>query len=177
MSAIALDSARFFPTGTRRVPARGLTGTHVSDGPPVTAKSLTFTWRGRLPVIAQHRVPDETNEITQVRELLDPVGPARTVITAEAAHAQHDTAEYIAGERGADYLPMVKGNRPALQRAVFDKVNADCGTEPDHAASRHPHKLSRPEVYRIPSRPANAAVRARRPSPASWRLRCTASGL
>jgi len=120
-----------------------------------------------LPVIAQHRVPDETNEITQVRELLDPVGPARTVITAEAAH----------GERGADYLPMVKGNRPALQRAVFDKVNADCGTEPDHAASRHPHKLSRPEVYRIPSRPANAAVRARRPSPASWRLRCTASGL
>ena len=42
-------------------------------------------------VIAQHRVPDETNEITQVRELLDPVGLARTVITADAAHAQDDT--------------------------------------------------------------------------------------
>jgi predicted transposase YbfD/YdcC len=50
-------------------------------------------------VIAQHRVPDETNEITQVRELLDRVGLARTVITADAAHAQRDTAEYIAGER------------------------------------------------------------------------------
>ena len=33
---------------------------------------------GDGPVIARHRVPDETNEITQVREPLDPVaGPGR----------------------------------------------------------------------------------------------------
>jgi len=34
---------------------------------------------------------------------------------------------------------MVKGNRPALQRAVFDKISAACGTEPDHAAIQYGH--------------------------------------
>jgi DDE_Tnp_1-associated/Transposase DDE domain len=58
-------------------------------------------------VIAQHRIPDDTNEITQVRELLDPVDLTDTVITADAAHAQHDTAAYIAGEKEADYLLTV----------------------------------------------------------------------
>jgi Transposase DDE domain len=42
-------------------------------------------------IIAQHRTPDDTNEITQVRELLDPVGLSGAVVTADAAHAQHDT--------------------------------------------------------------------------------------
>ena len=51
-------------------------------------------------VIAQHRIPDDTNEITQVRDLLDPVDLTGAVITADAAHAQHDTAAYIAGENG-----------------------------------------------------------------------------
>ncbi len=55
-------------------------------------------------IIAQHRIPDDTNEITQVRELLDPVDLTGVVVTADAAHAQHDTAEYIGGERESDYL-------------------------------------------------------------------------
>jgi predicted transposase YbfD/YdcC len=83
-------------------------------------------------MIAQHRIPDDTNEITQVRELLDPVDLTGTVVTADAAHAQHDTAEYIAGERHADYLLAVKGNQPGLQRAIYDTINAACGTAPDH---------------------------------------------
>ena len=45
------------------------------------------------------------------------------------------TAEYIAGERQADYLLTVKGNQPGLQRAVYDKVRADCGTEPHHVTT------------------------------------------
>ena len=82
-------------------------------------------------MIGQHRIPDDTNEITQVRELLDAVDLG-CVVTADAAHAQHDTAEYIAGEREADYALTVKGNQPGLQRAIYDKVTADCGTAPDH---------------------------------------------
>ena len=69
-------------------------------------------------VIAQHRIPDDTNEITQVRELLDPVDLTDTVITADAAHAQHDTAAYIAGEKEADYLLTVKASQPGLQREI-----------------------------------------------------------
>ena len=81
-------------------------------------------------IIAQHRIPDDTNEITQVRELLDPVDLTGAVVTADAAHAQHDTAEYIAGEREGDYLLQVKGNQPSLQHAIYDKINAGCGPAP-----------------------------------------------
>jgi predicted transposase YbfD/YdcC len=90
-------------------------------------------------MIAQHRIPDDTNEITQIRELLDPVDLTGAVITADAAHAQHDTAEYVAGERGSDYLLQVKGNQPGLQRAIYDKVSAECGTAPDHVRLDYGH--------------------------------------
>jgi predicted transposase YbfD/YdcC len=90
-------------------------------------------------IIGQHQIPDETNEITQVRELLDPIDLAGAVVTADAAHAQHDTAGYIAGERDSDYLLAVKGNQPGLQRAIYEKINAGCGTAPDHVSLDYGH--------------------------------------
>ena len=70
-------------------------------------------------VIAQHAIPEDTNEITQVRQLLDPVGLDGAVVTADAAHAQRETAAYLAGPedqggRGADYFLIVKANVPTL---------------------------------------------------------------
>jgi hypothetical protein len=64
-------------------------------------------------IIAQRRIPDQTNEITQVQELLDPVDLTGAVVTADAAHAQDDTAEYLAGERDSDYFLFVKATSPA----------------------------------------------------------------
>ena len=90
-------------------------------------------------MIAQHRIPDDTNEITQVRELLDPVDLTGAVVTADAAHAQHDTAEYIGGERESDFLLFVKGNQPGLQAAIYGKVNAACGAAPDHVSVDYGH--------------------------------------
>jgi hypothetical protein len=63
----------------------------------------------------------------------------RAVVTADAAHAQHDTAECIAGERGSDYLLTVKGSQPGLQRAIYGKVSAASGTAPDHATLDYGH--------------------------------------
>jgi predicted transposase YbfD/YdcC len=88
-------------------------------------------------VIAQHRIPDETTETTQVRALLDSVDLAGAVVTADAAHAQRDTAEYIAGKeedggRGSAYFLFAKGNQPTLQRAIFDAVQAGCPRDPDY---------------------------------------------
>jgi predicted transposase YbfD/YdcC len=83
-------------------------------------------------IIAQHRIPDETTETTQVRELLDGVDLRNAVITADAAHAQRETAQYIAGERESDYFLFVKGNQPSLQKAVFDAVQEQGPREPDH---------------------------------------------
>lgn len=78
-------------------------------------------------MIAQHRIPDETNEITQVKELLDPVDLTGAVVTADAAHAQHAAGAYLAGSRDeggreSDYLLFVKGNQPGLQRAIYDAI-------------------------------------------------------
>ncbi len=47
-------------------------------------------------MIGQVRIPDETTETTQVKELLDTVDLENAVVTADAAHACRETAEYIA---------------------------------------------------------------------------------
>jgi len=65
-------------------------------------------------VIAQHRIPTGTNEITQVRALLGEVDLRGVVVTGDAAHAQHATAAHIATERGGHYALTVKGNHPGL---------------------------------------------------------------
>jgi len=82
-------------------------------------------------VIAQHRIPDDTTETTQARELLDSVDLRNAVVTADAAHSQRETAQYIAGEREAGYFLFVKGNQPSLQRAAFDAIQAQGPRDPD----------------------------------------------
>jgi hypothetical protein len=64
-------------------------------------------------IIAQHRIPDDTTETTQVKALLEPVDLENAVVTADAAHDQRETAEYIAGStaggnRGSDYFLFVE---------------------------------------------------------------------
>lgn len=69
-------------------------------------------------VIAQQRIPDGTNEITQVKALLAEVDLTNVVVTGDAAHTQHATAAHIVSERGGAYVLTVKGNQPALLAAV-----------------------------------------------------------
>ena len=61
--------------------------------------------------IAQVRVPDGTNEITQADAILDTVEiPAGepVLVTLDAAHTQRETAETIGGKPGWDYLMTVE---------------------------------------------------------------------
>jgi predicted transposase YbfD/YdcC len=95
-------------------------------------------------IIAQHRIPDETTETTQVKELLEPVDLQDAVVTADAAHAQRETAEYIAGPeedggRDSAYFFFVKGNQPGVQRAVFDLIQAAGRKAPDHVELDYGH--------------------------------------
>jgi predicted transposase YbfD/YdcC len=90
-------------------------------------------------VIAQVRVPDDTTETTQVRELLDGVDLSGAVVTADAAHSQRETAEYVAGDRESDYFLFVKGNQPSLQCAVFDAVQQDRPRNPDYTELDRSH--------------------------------------
>ena len=75
--------------------------------------------------VAQVRVPDGTNEITQAEAILEAVeipDGQSVLFTMDAAHAQKETARTIGGKPGLGCVVTVKGNQPALQRAVFDMV-------------------------------------------------------
>ena len=61
---------------------------------------------------------EKSNEIPAVRELLEAfAGLAGAVITIDALHTQHDTAQVIL-ERQADYVMTVKANMPTLYRQL-----------------------------------------------------------
>jgi predicted transposase YbfD/YdcC len=69
-------------------------------------------------VLGQVAVDEKSNEIPAVRDLLKAFASlASAVITIDAMHTQHDTAQVILG-RGADYVMTVKGNMPALYKQL-----------------------------------------------------------
>jgi hypothetical protein len=95
-------------------------------------------------IIAQHRIPDETTETTQVRELLEPVDLRNAAVTGDAAHACRDTVQYIAGEeedcgRESHHFLFVKRNQPSLQRAAFDAGGQLISKEIVHAVASLSH--------------------------------------
>jgi predicted transposase YbfD/YdcC len=69
-------------------------------------------------VLGQVAVEEKSNEIPAVRDLLKAFADlARAVITIDAMHTQHDTAQVILG-RGADYVMTVKANMPTLYQQL-----------------------------------------------------------
>jgi len=64
-------------------------------------------------VLAQEDVPDKTNEITVIPDLLSVVNPAGAVVTSDAMGTQKDIAWTIR-EFDADYLLALKDNHPTL---------------------------------------------------------------
>lgn len=66
-------------------------------------------------VVAQTQVEEKTNEIPALQELLGHFGADLDggVISADALHAQHATAEAIR-RSGGHYLIFVKGNQPSI---------------------------------------------------------------
>ena len=69
-------------------------------------------------VLGQVAVTAKSNEIPAVRDLLRAFASlAGAVITIDALHTQHDTAQVVTG-RGADYVMTVKANMPTLYRQL-----------------------------------------------------------
>jgi predicted transposase YbfD/YdcC len=78
---------------------------------------------GEGVVVAQVRVPDDTNEITQVEELVGklPEIPGRAVVTLDAVHARHATAELLM-KAEMDDIFTIKRNQSTLERKIFKMV-------------------------------------------------------
>ncbi|WP_261570973.1 ISAs1 family transposase [Frankia gtarii] len=101
---------------------------------------LSAMLHGEGVVIAQVRVPDDTNEITQVEELVGklPDIPGRPAVTLDAVHAQHDTAELLV-KAGMDYIMTIKRNQPTLERKIFELILLLLQEAPHHEVGERGH--------------------------------------
>jgi hypothetical protein len=81
---------------------------------------------------------------------------------ATPSPAQRETAQYIVGEREADYFLFVKGSRSKLQKAVFDAIRADGGTArlraPSVSASENGRNPAAVAERERPCQPRSAVV-------------------
>lgn len=75
--------------------------------------------------LGQVAVPDGSNEIGVIPELLRTLDLAGAIVTIDAAGCQVENAEIIRG-RGGHYLLAVKDNQPTLRAAVERVVEAAC---------------------------------------------------
>jgi predicted transposase YbfD/YdcC len=87
-------------------------------------------------VLGQAAVDAKSNEIPAVRDLLKAFADlAGAVITIDALHTQHDTAQAITG-RHADYVMTVKANMPALYKRLkklpWARIPAVSAVSTDH---------------------------------------------
>jgi predicted transposase YbfD/YdcC len=105
--------------------------------------------------VAQTRVPDGTNEITQVEPVLaglatEPGQPV--VVTLDAAHTQRETAECLKGKRGFDYIMAVKGNQPTLQKEVLERCRPLVAGPPGHVVEERAHgRINRWTTWTAPA--------------------------
>jgi predicted transposase YbfD/YdcC len=78
-------------------------------------------------VLGQLSVPEKTNEITAIPELLDQLAEAKqlegALVTIDAMGCQVAIADKIV-EHKADYLLALKGNQPTLEAEVADYFNS-----------------------------------------------------
>jgi hypothetical protein len=132
------------PAGARRF----------GDGP---VKLFSAFQHGDGVITAQTRIPDETNETTQVKALLDTIDLTGAVVTGDAAHASRETAAYIAGERGADYLPLRHRRswpppQHRHQSAPPRRDHRDRPHPPSHSAATAPESSTSSRYRRRPIR-------------------------
>jgi predicted transposase YbfD/YdcC len=79
-----------------------------------TAHLLSAVLHQEGIVIGQQAVPDKTNEIPGLRTLLTPMDIVDRVVTADAMHAQDDTARFIVEDKQAHYMLQLKANQHSL---------------------------------------------------------------
>jgi predicted transposase YbfD/YdcC len=107
---IAIDGKTARRTHDRR---KGMKALHTLSAYATTAKL----------VLAQRSVPEKTNEITAIPELLDDLAEAGqlkgALVTIDAMGCQVEIADKIVAHN-ADYLLALKGNQPTLEADVAD---------------------------------------------------------
>jgi predicted transposase YbfD/YdcC len=114
--------------GTGLIPI-AIDGTSARRAKQTTATgclTVVSAWAGENRLtLGQVAVPDGSNEIGVIPELLGTLELAGAIVTIDAAGCQRQNAAIIR-ERGGQYLLTVRGNQPALSAAVERVFAAAC---------------------------------------------------
>jgi len=111
------------PNDPLAIDGKTLRGARRKDGSQVHLLSAFLHQQG--VTVAQIEVGQKTNEIPEVKHLLDPLDIAGRVVTADAMHTQQETARYLVEEKGAHYLFTVKDNHKTLREDIVALGNDD----------------------------------------------------
>ena len=103
--------------GALSVDGKAVRGARRDDGRAVHL--LAAAVHGLPAVLAQRDVAHKTNEITQVKPLLDPLHLTGWAVTLDALHCQRETARYLVEDKNAAYVfTAAKDNQPTLVAAL-----------------------------------------------------------
>ena len=112
------------------VDGKTLRGAVREDGTQVHLLSAFL--QGQGVTVAQREIPAKTNEIPEIKPLLQPLDLRGRVVTADALHTQRETARFLVEDKHAHYLLTVKENQPtlfadlkALEKAHFPPARRD----------------------------------------------------
>ncbi|MDI6775588.1 MAG: ISAs1 family transposase, partial [Verrucomicrobiota bacterium] len=93
------------------VDGKTIKGSRQKDGRPAHLVGGVSVGSGRL--VAQRAVDEKSNEITALKPVLKDVALDGVVASADAMHAQQETARFLMEEKGAHCFFTLKGNQPA----------------------------------------------------------------
>ena len=117
-----------------------LRGSWTDENDQVTLFSAML--QDKAITIAQVRVPDGTNEITQVKALAkqaDICEGESVLVTLDAAHCNKSTAMFIGGIPGWDYLITLKTDKPVLYGKAKGILAPLLSGDPGNVMTEHNH--------------------------------------
>ena len=83
----------------------------------------------KTQIIPALGIDEKTNEIPMVKPLLQDLDIKGAVVTLDAMHTQRETARFLVEDKKADYVMTVKGNQPALKKAIESLDSEDYSPE------------------------------------------------
>ena len=84
-------------------------------------------------------VASKTNEITALRQLVEPIDLDGRLVAMDALHTQDETVQKLLYEKGADYIVTLKDNQPTLLATAQNLLTQD-----SPPSSGNPRRQSQP---------------------------------
>lgn len=109
---------KHIPSAKKRIALDGKTLRGSYDEEKKSLQLLSAIVHQEGVVVAQRKIGDKTNEIPEVKNLLDPLDIEGSIVTADALHTQEETARYLVRDKKSDFVFTVKENQEKLKQEL-----------------------------------------------------------